>query len=109
MATTNKRLNDLLQQKIAELVNQLVEFNNGLITVSHIMLSGDNREVKVAVSVLPINLYGSALRQLRKNSAEIAKRAAKASRLSRVPRITWLIDDTAEKAAKLDKVIEQLN
>ncbi|HNZ51515.1 MAG TPA: ribosome-binding factor A [bacterium] len=109
MAVDNRRLNDLLRQKIAELVNQLVEFYNGLITVSYVDLSGDGQEAKVGVSVLPIGLYGTALRQLRKNSAEIAKRAARASRLSKIPRIIWLIDDTAERAADLDRVMEQVN
>ena len=109
MATDNRRLNDLLRQKIAELVNQLVEFYNGLITVSYVDLSGDGQEAKVGVSVLPVGLYGTALRQLRKNSAEIAKRAARASRLSRTPRVVWLIDDTAERAADLDRAIGQVD
>lgn len=107
MIQFNKRLDDLLRQKIAELVNQLVEFYDGLITVSYVELSGDGQEAKIGVSVLPISLYGTALRQLRKKSAEIAKKAAKNARLSRVPRLTWLIDDTAERTASLDEIISQ--
>ncbi|NCU44187.1 ribosome-binding factor A [Candidatus Falkowbacteria bacterium] len=107
MIPTNKRLNDLLRQKIAELVNQLVEFYDGLITIAYVDLSSNGQEAKVGVSVLPVNLYGTALRQLRKKSAEIAKKMAKSSRLARVPRIIWLIDDTTEQAAKLDKIFDQ--
>ena len=109
MIQTNKRLNDLLRQRIAELVNQLVEFYDGLITISYVDLSGDGLEAKIAVSVLPISLYGTALRQLRKASAIIAKRAAKNCRLSRVPKLIWSIDDSAEQAACLDEAIGQLD
>jgi len=109
MIQNNKRLNDLLRQRIAELVNQLVEFYDGLITISYVDLSGDGQEAKIAVSVLPISLYGTALRQLRKMSSVIAKLAAKKCRLSKVPKLIWSIDDSAEQAARLDEAIGQLN
>lgn len=108
MVQNIKRANDLLNQKLAELVNQLVEFPDGLLTVVYTDLSSDGREARVGVSVLPIGLYGTALRQLKKMSANIAKLAAKQCRLSRVPRIIWLIDDTAEQADRLDRLMNSL-
>lgn len=107
MYQDTKRINESLRQKIAILINQLVEFPDGLITITSIDLSGDGLEAQVNVSVLPTHLYGTALRQLRKLSAVVAKTAAKQCRLSRIPKIVWLIDDTAERVSQLDEAINQ--
>ena len=109
MPANNKRLNDLLHQRIAELVQQLVDFPDGLITVSYVELTGNLHEANIGVTVLPIGLYGTALRQLRKESAVIAKLATRSSHLSIIPKITWLIDDTPERAARLDEAIGHLD
>lgn len=109
MPQANKRLNDLLHQRVAELIQQLVDFPDGLITVSYVELTGNLQEANIGVTVLPISLYGTALRQLRKESAIIAKQAAKNCLLSKVPKIFWLIDDTPERAAHLDEAIGRLD
>jgi ribosome-binding factor A len=109
MSQTNKRLSDLVQQLVAEMVQRVVEFPDGLITISFIDLSGDGQEAKIGVSVLPVKLYGTALRQLRKKSVVIAQTIAKKCHLARVPKLIWLIDDTAELAAHLDKIMDQLS
>jgi ribosome-binding factor A len=108
MEWSNKRANELLREKVALLVNKLVEFPDGLITITYADLSGEGHSAEIGISVLPTNLRGTALRQLRKKSAVIAQTASKQSRLSRVPQITWQIDDTEERAALLDRAIQQL-
>ncbi|HNW55464.1 MAG TPA: ribosome-binding factor A [bacterium] len=106
---SNKRANELMREKVAFLVNKLVEFPNGLITIAYVDLSSEGQNAEIGVSVLPTNLRGTALRQLRKFSSTIARTSSKQCRLSRVPRIVWQIDDTEERAAHLDRLIQGLN
>lgn len=109
MEVSNKRINELMREKVAFLVSKLVEFPDGLITISYVDLNGEGHNAEIGISVLPTNLRGTALRQLRKKSAIIAQTASKQSRLSRVPQIVWRIDDTEERAALLDRAIQQLD
>ncbi|HPD07861.1 ribosome-binding factor A [Patescibacteria group bacterium] len=104
-----KRANKTLQREIADLVNKLIEFPGGLLSITYTSLNADCLEMKVGVSVLPINLRGTALRKLRKKSAEIAKFLAKKYQLPRIPRIIWLIDDSAEEADHLNYLINKLS
>jgi len=109
MVRNLKRTNVVLHQEIADVVNKLVEFSDGLLSITYVNLGGDYQEMKVGVSVLPINLRGTALKKLRKESAEIAKLLTKRCQLPRLPKIIWLIDNSAEQADHLNRLIDGLS
>ena len=72
-------------------------------------MGGDYQEMKVGLSVLPINVRGTALKKLRRKSAEIAKLLTKQCQLPRIPKIIWLIDNSAEQADHLNRLIDGLS
>jgi len=109
MVCNLKRNNVVLKQEIADIVHKLIEFPDGLLSITYVSLGGDYQEMKVGVSVLPINLRGTALKKLRRKSAEIAKLLTKQCQLPRIPKIIWLIDNSAEQADHLNRLIDGLS
>lgn len=103
-----EQLNELLHQNLAEIVNQEINLENGLITVCRVDCSPDLENSKIYISVLPDNLAGTALERLRNHSGAIARILAKKIRMKKVPRLKWVFDPTEKKAADIEKLLEDI-
>ncbi|MFH0840443.1 MAG: ribosome-binding factor A [bacterium] len=101
------QINQLLLVQFGEIINREVRLEGGLITVVYVECSKDLRTARVAVSVLPDNMYGTALSVLRKKSKVFSKILQKELKMKFVPRIHWMIDNTEKKAAELEEVFKQ--
>jgi ribosome-binding factor A len=103
-----EKINELLRAELAHFITREVEFTNGLITITKVKTSPDLKKSTVIISVLPENLSGTALRQVRKNSKNLALKLKKLN-LKYIPRLNWRIDSQARHAAELDKTFKELN
>ncbi|MDD5071661.1 MAG: ribosome-binding factor A [Patescibacteria group bacterium] len=103
-----EQINELLKRNIADLINREISLEGGLITVSFVDCSPDLERVKIGISVLPINLSGTALKILRGNSSLFAGILRKRTRLRHIPKFDWAIDSTEEKAAEIEKLLEEI-
>jgi ribosome-binding factor A len=103
-----EQVNELLKRNIADLVNREVSLKDGLITVSFVDCSPDLKRAKIGISVLPINLSGTALKALRGNSSLFSGILKKRIKLKHVPKFDWVIDSTEEEAAKIEKLLEEI-
>ena len=97
------QINQLLLVQLGKLINQEAKLEGGLITISYVDCSQDLKTAKVAVSVFPDNLYGTALTLLRKKAKVFSKNLQKRLKLKFIPRINWVIDSTEKEAAELEK------
>lgn len=103
-----EQVNELIKRELADLINKEICFESGLVTVSFVDCSPDCKDAKVGVSVLPINLAGTALKSLRRKSGVFAQILRKRTRLRRVPHFSWEIDNTEEEAGKIEDLLEQI-
>lgn len=101
-----ERLNELLRSKLATLVSREVFLSGGLITITKVETTPDLKYSKVHISVLPENVSGTALELLRKNNAMFSKQIAKTTRIRKVPKFIWMIDDGERKMLEIDKIIQ---
>ena len=102
------KINEQLAQELARLINELVEMPDALITVTRVKCSANLREATVMISVLPDNLTGTALRQVKKQNLNFIKHLNKRLVLKNMPRLHWQIDPTEREAEKLEQVIKNL-
>ena len=100
-----ERINELLRNYLAELVNQEIFLKNGLITITRINCAKDLKSAKVSISVLPDNIAGTALKELRKFSPKFSYALRKKTNLKNVPKFSWMIDQIEKNANELDDVL----
>jgi len=103
-----ERINELLQEGLAEAVSREVALENALITVSYVDCSPDLKQAKVGISVLPDNLAGTALKKLNANTNVIVNILKKKTKLRRLPHLQWEFDATEREADKIEKLIAEI-
>ena len=67
------RINELLKSELANLINREIPLDGGLITVSYVDTSPDLRNAKVGISVIPNNVTGTALKNVKNNRNYFSK------------------------------------
>lgn len=103
------RLNEVLLQELAAVVNREVGLPDALITVTYVDCSSDLKIAKVGFSVLPDRLAGTALRKLQSSTASLVDLLRGRMRLRRFPRLVWEFDSTEKEASKIDRLIAGLD
>ncbi|MCK4554309.1 ribosome-binding factor A [Candidatus Parcubacteria bacterium] len=102
------QINELLRSEIANLINQEIKLDNGLITICYVDCSPDLKNAKIGISVLPDNLSGTALQKLRKRSSQFCQILNRKLNLRNIPKFNWVIDDTEKNAAEIEEILKQI-
>ena len=102
------QINELLRQELAALVSKEIYLRGGLITITKVKCSPDLKNAFARISVLPENLSGSALRELKKHNVFFAKELKKKLNLKKIPRFKWEIDSQERYAMEIDKVFAEI-
>ena len=105
----HERINELLRSGLANIVAREIYLDGGLITVTKVDTSPDLKYAKVYISVLPENLTGTALAKLRKNNASFSRQIAKTSRLRKVPKFKWLLDEGERRIVEVSKIMDDVD
>jgi len=105
-----ERVNELLKHEIGEIIRR--EFNiadTGLISANAIETSADLRTAKVFVSILgTAQQRKAALRRLNEKRPLIQKQIGQAIVLKYTPTLTFLVDETIEKANRVLKILDEI-
>lgn len=103
------RINELILEELASVVNREVGIPNTLITITYVECSPDLRQAKVGISVLPDGLAGTALRQLNTATGQIIPLLRSRLKLRKLPHLIWEFDATEREAEKIEKLIAEAN
>jgi ribosome-binding factor A len=105
-----ERVNELLKHEIGEIIRR--EFNiadTGLVSVNAVETSGDLRSAKVFISILgKPDQQKIALRKLDEKRVLIQSEIGRTIVLKYTPTLTFLVDDTIEKANRVLQIIEEI-
>ena len=105
------RIEQINEQLRAELANQIarnIPLEEGMITIIWVKCSPDLRYAKISISVLPENLSGSALKNLKSHNSIFSSSLKKKLDLKFIPKFNWVIDSQERYAVEMDKVFEEL-
>src|SRR3954467_4030621 len=104
-----RRINEVLREVVgAAISNDLSDPRIGFVTVTSVETSPDLRTAKVFVSVLGSEEEREAtLEGLRSSHGVIQSRIAAETRMKRTPTLTFRYDDTIEKAARVNELLEE--
>lgn len=103
-----EKINELLKRELSNLINRNIPIEEGLITITYAKCSPDLRYAKIAVSIMPENLYGSALKRLRQNSSAFSNELKKKLNLKFIPKFNWVIDKQEKHASEIEEILAQI-
>lgn len=104
-----RRVDEAMRQVLGDVLAQdLKDPRIGFVTVTDVKTSPDLRHARVYVSVLgPEAEQDATLDGLRSAHGFLQGRVASELRLKRTPELTFELDHTAERAARLERLIEE--
>ncbi len=102
------QINEVLKKEIAQFIGNNIKIENGMITILDIDCSPDLKNAKVYVSVLPDNQYGTALKNLKKNTSSLNSFLKRNVKIRKVPRIHWVIDPTEKEASVIERLLNEI-
>ncbi|MFH1822148.1 MAG: ribosome-binding factor A [Patescibacteria group bacterium] len=103
-----EQVNQLLKSELANLINREINLADCLITISYVDCAADLSNSKIGISVLPAKYARKTLEELKKNSSRISNILRKKTRLRRIPRFHWRIDETEKNAAQIEELLDQI-
>lgn len=102
------RVNSLIKEKIAEILQKEIFIKDVLITVQGVNTSKDLKYTRIKVSVIPFGQWEKVLKILGKQSPNLQRILNKAIKIKFVPKIKFAIDRTEEKAGRVEEILKSL-
>src|SRR5262245_9202747 len=104
-----EQLNSLVMQEVASIVSREIEFPSGMfVTISRVKVADDAESAKVWISVLPALHQDDALALLNSRIGDIQSVLNKKLVMKFVPKLTFVIDESNEKAEAITKVLDMV-
>ena len=109
MTERMRRVDTAVRQVLGDALSQdLKDPRVGFVTVTDVSTSPDLRHARVYVSILGTPAEQEAsLEGLRSAHGFLQGRVARELRLKNTPELDFILDDTAEKAFRLEKLLEE--
>jgi ribosome-binding factor A len=105
-----RRVDEAVREVLGDAVTQdLKDPRVGFVTVTEVRTSPDLRQARVFVSVFGTDEEKAAtLQGLRSAHGILQAKIASQLRMKRTPALEFALDDTAEKAARLEAIIDEV-
>lgn len=108
MASRTERIQSIIAKNITEIIAFEVKNPHiGFVTVSEVKVSTDFSHAKVYVSFLNSKHPEKNLEELNKSKGFIRSSLAKKIDIRKTPDITFVLDETYEKAERLEELIKK--
>lgn len=103
------QVNSLLQQQISQVIAREVEFPHGIFaTIQRVETSRDLKFTRVFVSIIPFEKREIGLKVLVNARRHIAAEVGTLVELRSTPKITFVLDETTEKASEIEAVLDKI-
>lgn len=103
------RINILIQEKLGQIINREIELPPGTIaTITRVTTSDDLKYSTIYISVLPLEQARPVMSILINEVKNLQGLLAGEIDLRSTPRLRFSIDDQEEKAAQLDRLLDNL-
>lgn len=107
MSQRIEQLNSLLQKEVAAIISREIEFPSGMfVTITSVDVADDAESAKVWISVLPDLHKQDALKIINRRIGDLQSILNKKLVMKFVPKLTFLVDESGEKAAAITKVLD---
>ena len=102
------KINSVMEHTLGEIFTRELEPpTDFLISISRVETGGDLRTANVYLSILPFNKSEDGLAFVIRHKKDLQRELARRVKLQFTPKITFLIDDTQERVAKINQLIDE--
>ncbi len=103
------KVNKLIKKELGEIINREIDFPKGILaTITKVEVFRDLSWAKVYLSVLPSSRQSEVLKILRSQASELFRLLNRKVVLKSVPKLTFLSDDSLDKAEEIDFLLDNL-
>ncbi len=103
------KINSLIKQEISKIIERYFKIKDTFLTITNVETSPDLRNAKIWISVFPPAKEEEALMHLSENASQIQKMLNKKLVMKYVPKISFKIDKTAQKASRVENLLKEIN
>jgi len=104
-----EKISDLIRDEVGKILHRELDLDvEALITVTRAMVSQDRGHVRVFVSVFPSKFRQEVLGSINQEIYFFQQQLNKNLRIRPVPKLFFVIDETEERAARIEKLTEEL-
>lgn len=100
-----ERINQLLKKQIGEIFLREINFNDALVTITDVLVSGNLQEAKIRITVLPENQEKKVLDILFRNIFDIQQVLNRKLNMRPVPKIIFEIDRGTKSEYEIDRLL----
>ena len=109
MAYRKEKINNLIRDEVGKILHHNLDLDtDALVTVIRTVVSEDLNHVRIYISVFPSQFAEESLAQINKNIYFLQQILNKKLKIHPVPKMFFVIDKTEEKAAEVEKLIENV-
>ena len=109
MSARMRRVDEAVREVLGHAVTELKDPRVGFVTVTEVRTSGDLRHARAYVSVFGTpEEQEASLEGLRSAHGVLQGAIARELRMKRTPALTFELDTTAERAARMEKLLQDV-
>ena len=103
------RINELVQREISDILRQRFTAESVAITVSEVRIAPDLRDGRVFVAIIgDAKAVAERFRWLQRRSPEIREELAKRIVLKFLPHLTYVLDKSSDRVARLLRAMDEV-
>ena len=108
MAHRREKISHLIRDEVGKIIHENLDMDNdAVVTIMRAIVSEDLNHVRIYVSVFPSQFAEEVLKQINKEIYFLQQILNKKLKIHPVPKMFFVIDQTEERAAEVEKVIEK--
>lgn len=104
------RVNELVREELSQLMLREIDLpRDTLVTITRVACSPDLEHARVWISILPSDHADNVMQLLTVKIGELQHGLNATLKMLPVPRIRFLIDDTEDRAARIEGILDSLD
>ncbi|HEY4484202.1 MAG TPA: 30S ribosome-binding factor RbfA [Candidatus Paceibacterota bacterium] len=104
-----EKINDLIRDEVGKILHRELDLDvEALVTVTRAVVSEDLNHVRVYVSVFPLDAGRQALESINRSIYFFQQTLNKKLQMRPVPKLFFVLDETEERAAKIENVTRRI-
>ena len=104
-----EKIGDLIRDEVGKILHRELDLDfEALVTVTRVVISEDHNHARVYVSVFPLEFGQQALESINRSIYFFQQTLNKKLRMRPVPKLFFVLDETEERAAKIEKLVGEV-